>query len=29
MSVYGVNRGKFKRGKVRRQYYISRGGVRL
>lgn len=29
MSVFGVRRGHFRNGKVRRQYYISRGGVRL
>lgn len=29
MSVFGVRRGHFRNGKVRRKYYISRGGVRL
>lgn len=29
MSVFGVRRGRFKSGKVRRKYFISRGGVRL
>lgn len=29
MSVFGVKRGRFKSGKVRRKYFISRGGVRL
>lgn len=29
MSVFGVRKGRFKSGKVRRKYFISRGGVRL
>ncbi len=29
MSVFGVRVGRFRNGKVKRKYFISRGGVRL
>ena len=29
MSVFGVKVGRFRNGRVKRQYYISRGGTRF